>query len=57
MNNNSDKEIDNLIVSAQSSKEQGDLSSTLNYLNKILKLDTNNKRNLKKILMKKSSII
>ena len=35
MNNNSDKEIDNLIVSAQSSKEQGDLSSTLNYLNKI----------------------
>ena len=49
MINSSNKEIDDLIVSAKLSKEQGDLVSTLEYLNKILKLDPNNKRALNNI--------
>ena len=49
MNNNLNKEIDNLIVIAQSSKEKGDLPSTFKYLKKILELDPNNKRALNNI--------
>tara|TARA_A100001011_G_scaffold372785_1_gene431559 strand:+ start:420 stop:1817 length:1398 start_codon:yes stop_codon:yes gene_type:complete len=49
MKNDLNKKINNLMISAQSSKEQGDLPSTLNYLNEILKLDTNNKRALNNI--------
>ena len=49
MNNNLNKEIDNLIVIAQSSKEKGDLPSTFEYLKKILELDPNNKRALNNI--------
>jgi len=49
MNDNLNKEIDSLIVTAQSSKEKGDLPSTFKYLNKILELDPNNKRALNNI--------
>ena len=49
MINSSNKEIDDLIVSAKLSKEQGDLPSTFKYLKKILELDPNNKRALNNI--------
>ena len=49
MKNDLNKKIDNLMISAQTSKEKGDLLSTLNYLNEILKLDSNNKRALNNI--------
>ena len=46
MKNELNKKIDNLMILAQSSKEQGNLPNALNYLKKILKLDSNNKRAL-----------
>ena len=46
MKNELNKKIDNLMILAQSSKEQGNLPNALNYLNKILELDSNNKRAL-----------
>lgn len=49
MSTNQNKIIDELMISAQSSKQQGDLSSTLNSLNEILKIDSNNKRALNNI--------
>ena len=49
MSKNLNKIIDELMISAQSSKQQGDLSSTLNSLNEILKIDSNNKRALNNI--------
>ena len=49
MNSSKNKEIDDLMKLAQLSKEQGDFTSTLNSLNEILKLDSNNKRALNNI--------
>ncbi len=46
MKNELNKKIDNLMILAQSSKDQGNLPNSLNYLNKILELDSNNKRAL-----------
>ena len=49
MENNLNKKIDNLMVSARLSKEQGNFLSAIDYLNEILKLDSNNKRALNNI--------
>ena len=49
MNDNKNKKIDDLISLAQLHKEKGDLISTLNFLNEILKLDPDNKRALNNI--------
>ena len=43
------EKIDNLMKLAQSSKEKGDLSSCINYLNEILNIDSNNKKALNNI--------
>ncbi len=49
MNDNQNKKIDELIMSAQLSKEQGNWSSTVNFLNEILKIDPNNQKALNNI--------
>ena len=59
MKNNLNKKIDDLMVSARLSKEQGNFLSAIDYLNEILKLDSNNKRALNNIemLIKKLKIL
>ena len=49
MTDNLNKKINDLMKSAQLSKDQGDLASALSYLDKILKLEGNNKRALNNI--------
>ena len=49
MMNNLSKKINNLMLSAQSSKENGNLTLALDYLNEALKLDPNNKKALNNI--------
>ena len=44
MMNNLSKKINNLMLSAQSSKDNGNLTLALDYLNEALKLDPNNLR-------------
>ncbi len=46
MNNNLSKKIDNLMLRAQSSKDNGNLFLTIKYLDQVLKLDPTNKRAL-----------
>ena len=49
MKNDLSKKINELMLSAQQSKESGNLSLALDFLDKILKLDPNNKRALNNI--------
>ena len=49
MKNNLIKKIDNLMKSAQSSKEMGDFSSALFNFNEILNIDRSNKKALNNI--------
>ena len=49
MKKDSSKIIDDLMASAQSSKEKGDFIAAFNYFDKILKLEKNNKKVLNNI--------